>query len=274
MVWKWSLLGQRTILWGLGALVHTECHLPSSALGEGLDCLFPAPWRPGCALPPALKPPSAWPGNVVSWEVAAPCTFGRWLEESCWTSPIQVLTMYWHGGYNPLELSCPLWIGALVLGPWIFTLYWSCQVCSHPSLKIPEEASMLNYTTDASAVISEVFFFSIDFPTRGGKILILSPTTTLLWIKFFNFANYDERWHFREFDPEKIQNWPISADEFLITHPEWLWHIGCVTMVVMGHTARLAECLRNPRESSSEKADKIRKCLRQVLQGQVKKRKE
>ena len=106
------------------------------------------------------------------------------------------------------------------------------------------------------------------------KFFILSPTTTLLWIKFFNFANYDERWHFREFDPEKIQNWPISADEFLITHPEWLWHIGCVTMVVMGHTARLAECLRDPRESSSEKADKIRKCLRQVLQGQVKKRKE
>ena len=36
----------------------------------------------------------------------------------------------------------------------------------------------------------------------------------------------------------------------------------------MGHTARLAECLRDPRESSSEKADKIRKCLRQVLYGQ------
>ena len=53
---------------------------------------------------------------------------------------------------------------------------------------------MLNYTTDASAIISEVFFFfSIDFPTRGGKILILSPTTTLLWIRFFNFANCDER---------------------------------------------------------------------------------
>ena len=82
---------------------------------------------------------------------------------------------------------------------------------------------MLNYTTVASAIISEgVFFFSIDFPTRGGKILNLSPITTLLWIKFFNFANCDERWHFRESDPEKIQNWPISADEFLITHPESL----------------------------------------------------
>ena len=176
--------------------------------------------------------------------------------------------MYWHGGYNPLELSCPLWIGTLVLGPWIFTLHWSCKVCSHPSLKIPEEATIQNYTTDSSAVISDVFFFSIDFPTRGGKILILSPTTTLLWIKFFNFANCDERWHFRESDPEKIQNWPISPDEFLITRPESLWHIGCVTMTVMGHTARLAECLWDPRESSSEKADKIRKCLRQVLQGQ------
>ena len=61
---------------------------------------------------------------------------------------------------------------------------------------------MLNYTTEASAIVSKVFFFfNIDLPTRDGKILHLSPMTTLSWIKFISFANCDQRWHFKEPDP-------------------------------------------------------------------------
>lgn len=101
--------------WSLSS--HT---VPPALLCRGGGSWLPVPcplvpWV--CFAPSALMPPSAWPSSVVSWEVAAPCTFGKWLEESCWTAPIQVLTIYWHGGYNPLERSCPLWIGTLVLGP-------------------------------------------------------------------------------------------------------------------------------------------------------------
>ena len=179
-----------------------------------------------CFAPSAPMPPSAWPSNVVSWEVAASCTFGRWLEtlehpqSGCWLCTGMEAIILW-------SFPVPCELGHWFWGPAFSHCAGSCKLCSHHSLKIPEEATMLNYTTDASAIISEVFFFfSIDFPTRGGKILILSPTTTLLWIRFFNFANCDERWHFQESDPKKIQNWHISADEFLITYPEWLWWDG------------------------------------------------
>ena len=112
-----------------------------------------------CFAPSAPMPPSAWPSNVVSWDVAASCTFGRWLEtlehpqSRCWLCTGLEAIILW-------SFPVPCELGHWFWGPAFSHCAGSYKLCNHHSLKIPEEATMLNYTTDVSAIISEVFFFS------------------------------------------------------------------------------------------------------------------